>query len=224
MESTDFSVKRSRPQFAFLLLLMDLANSSNNIVEGKKKLVSTGICEPMFSSQDAALARHFEISILENHCGRYSVLNDFPILKTDHSNAILQSSIDKSETCGTTLFWMPHCPKELYATLLESNWFSTHLSKLIIIGNSFADIVTAPTSESEQLRLGRIFAASKIAHITPLPEYIEDPYIFNNTSIHVFKHDPEQHGESSDFWTISGEEKKSLEDSMPKSPIIPIVK
>jgi hypothetical protein len=41
----------------------------------------------------------------------------------------------------TTVFYMPHCGKSLYNNLLFANWSPDRLCQLIIIGNSFSNIV-----------------------------------------------------------------------------------
>ena len=47
---------------------------------------------------------------------------------------------------GVTLFFMPHCGRQLYANVLEANWGAEQLCRLAILGNSFtayADALTA---------------------------------------------------------------------------------
>mmetsp|Transcript_15813 Transcript_15813/g.64604 ORF Transcript_15813/g.64604 Transcript_15813/m.64604 type:complete len:206 (-) Transcript_15813:2320-2937(-) len=38
-----------------------------------------------------------------------------------------------------TLFFMPHCPRQLYNNVLQSNWKATQLSNVMIIGNKFSN-------------------------------------------------------------------------------------
>lgn len=38
-----------------------------------------------------------------------------------------------------TLFYMPHCEVELYDNLLEANWGTDRLNRLVLFGNSFAE-------------------------------------------------------------------------------------
>ncbi|KAJ8903647.1 hypothetical protein NDN08_004749 [Rhodosorus marinus] len=38
-----------------------------------------------------------------------------------------------------TLFFMPHCPRQLYNNVLQSNWKATQLSNAMIIGNKFSN-------------------------------------------------------------------------------------
>jgi len=217
MGTKDFAVNRSRPQFAFLLLLIELL-SMKLPPDGKEKMpLSVHICEPMFTADDAALVAHFGISLLENLCGRYNVSHPLPVLGSTSSHSDSTLSSDNS----TTLFWMPHCPKELYATVLESNWSAQNLSNIIVIGNSFESI-TSLVSETEKLRLGRIFASLKVAHVSMLPEYSDDPYIFNNTALHLFNERSEEFmSESSEFWKVSEEERLALSSafSSPSTPL-----
>ena len=211
MNIKDFAVNRSRPQFAFLLLLMELLSIDSRLEGEEKHSLTVHICEPMFTAEDAALVRHFEIFLLENFCGRYNVSHTLPVL----GNCLQEPTTDESSEVPTTLFWMPHCPKELYATVLESNWSHRNLSNIIILGNSFEGITTSLMSEAEKLRLGRIFAAQTISRVTLLSEYSEDPYIFNNTAMHVFHPTAELHAEESQFWRISDEERNALANAFP---------
>ena len=55
-------------------------------------------------------------------------------------------SVAAAEAEGVTLFFMPHCGRQLYANVLEANWGAQQLARLAILGNSFtayADALTA---------------------------------------------------------------------------------
>lgn len=199
MESIAIGASRARAQFAFLLLLSELFHTA----AGADNKIQLAICEPMFTAQDAALARHLGIQLLENRSGRYSQLEPLPVASA--SSAPSSSALDVTASSGT-LYWMPHCPKELYASLLHFNWNLSALNKTVIIGNSFADIVEGICPPAEKLRLGRIFAAHEISTASSLPNYADDPYIFNNTSVHLFSATLD--GTS---WTIPAEETATLE-------------
>ena len=205
MESSAIGANRARAQFAFLLLLLDHFKAAS----GSQTPIVVSICEPMFSRQDAALARHFGIELLENRCGRYSQAETLPLASSKaHSSSDLASTSQASST--GTLYWMPHCPKELYAALLQANWTPSLIAKTVIIGNSFQDIVDAPFSSADQPRLGRIFAAVDICSAARIPEYSDDPFIFSHSSIHMFS--SEKHHSSNDpFWTIPEAENVALE-------------
>jgi uncharacterized protein YejL (UPF0352 family) len=161
----------------------------------------------MLTAEDIAMINHFQISVLENTCGRYSISEPLPIaIKT--TNGISDRPHD--EEAGITVFWMPHCPKELYAAVLRANWSPTSLSRIIIIGNSFHNIISSLPSETDRVTLGRVFAAGPISSVFPLPEYSDDPYIFNNTCVHTFHPSSEKYSPTDPFWTIPEEEELAL--------------
>ena len=59
-------------------------------------------------------------------------------------------SVAAAEAEGVTLFFMPHCGRQLYANVLEANWGAQQLARLAILGNSFtayADALTAAQRE-----------------------------------------------------------------------------
>lgn len=200
MESSALGAKRARAQFAFLLLLMELFQGAST----PDNPITTAICEPMFSAHDAALARHFGIGLLENRAGKYSQLEPLPLASQASSTL---PSVGPSKG---TLYWMPHCPKELYASLLHCNWHPSALSNMVIIGNSFADIVESPNTPLDKTRLGRIFVSNDFASAARIPEYNDDPFIFNSTSIHIFRQNDVKDA-TDPFWTIPEEETKELE-------------
>lgn len=210
----DFSVTRSRPQFAFLLLLLDLIQSGRSEHEKDKLKLSIGICDPLFTPGDAALARHFGFEILENLCGYYSASCPLPALINSSSP---QSSLneDDDSSKGGMLCFMPHCPKELYASLLDANWTPQNLSKLVVIGNSFESITSSPSAEVEKLRNGRIFAADRVQKLATFPDY-DDPFIFNNTAIHTFeKASLIEHDDA--FWSVTEKERDALKSVLVRS-------
>ena len=59
-------------------------------------------------------------------------------------------SVAAAEAEAVTLFFMPHCGRQLYANVLEANWGAQQLARLAILGNSFtayADALTAAQRE-----------------------------------------------------------------------------
>jgi hypothetical protein len=103
---------------------------------------------------------------------------------------------------------MPHCPKELYASILSANWNSKDLSRLVIIGNSFSSITSAPAYDVEKMRNGRVFAVERVQSEAIFPDY-EDPFIFNNTAIHLFD-EASTISQEDPFWCIEDKEKDAL--------------
>jgi hypothetical protein len=63
---------------------------------------------------------------------------------------------------------MPHCGKPLYNNLLWANWTPERLSKLVLIGNRFDQLLTVDEHLPE---IKYIIRAIKIAEITPLPYF-----------------------------------------------------
>lgn len=207
MAPSSYHMRNARVQFSFLLLLMDLMNSINNSSEEPNKRASVGICEPLFVSEDIALLQHFQISTLKNTFGSYPVSDPLPVAGNPTP---LTDPKDEDINTGYTLFWMPHCPRELYSAVLRSNWAPHMLSRVIIIGNSLPGICESLPSEINRVRNGRIFAANLVVSTSPLPEYSEDPFVFSGTCIHTFS--PPDNLPNDPFWSVPTEEDASLQE------------
>lgn len=124
---------------------------------------------------------------------------------------LLENNLEgKYKANKTTLFYLPHCPKQLTNNLLWYNW-DLHLKNCIVISNSFVR-VTENLSKKELVK-----NANYIADI--LPYTFEFAVIntfkffdvFNDTAIHVFPLTkliliPE------DFWANREEPKYDLDD------------
>lgn len=137
------------------------------------------------------------------------ILRELDCVVLSH-NSEGKCSVDASTGCDVTLFYLPHCPKQLSNNLLWANW-GLNLSKCIIIANSFTNII-----ENTPSRLLREFAQ----YITKISPYtIELAVIntfkfyevFNDTAIHIFPHKdiiliPE------DFWESREEPQYSDDD------------
>ncbi|KAK3592636.1 hypothetical protein CHS0354_034712 [Potamilus streckersoni] len=86
---------------------------------------------------------------------------------------------------GVSLVFMPHCGKGLYNNLLWSNW-SPRLQNLIIIGNSFAQIVLS-TPKRFLLRAGNfILKVQPYTTEKDLPINSKFSDVFNDTVIQFF--------------------------------------
>ncbi|KAL5016165.1 hypothetical protein ScPMuIL_005754 [Solemya velum] len=97
--------------------------------------------------------------------------------------------LDKNEECKRkchkpTLFYMPHCGKSLYNNLLWSNW-SLGLSNLIIIGNSFSNMVDK-NPRKQMKKAEYILSIQPYTSEVMLPQTYRLKDVFNDTAIHTF--------------------------------------
>lgn len=125
--------------------------------------VKVYVYDPIFSESERVILTKFNCEVL-NH------------------NSEGKHSIKDNES---TLFYLPHCPKQLCNNLLWSNW-GLKLSCCIIICNSFTNIL-----EAEPTRI----LAKSCEYILNISPYVVElavinnfKYhdIFNDTAIHIF--------------------------------------
>jgi len=115
---------------------------------------------------------------------------------------------------GCTLFFMPHCGRELYSNLLGANWGAAPLSQLLVLGNSFRAYAGGPGTEVAAA-WSPLFRALQIVSevsIGPAPGTTSSrrgdselfANAFNNTSLHAFA-DETMRDLPSDWWERSFE-------------------
>ncbi|KAK9887193.1 hypothetical protein WA026_021034 [Henosepilachna vigintioctopunctata] len=145
------------------------------------------IFDPVFSEDDQYLLRHFNITVLgENLEGKY---------RNDQS---------------TTIFFLPHCPKQLTNNILWINW-GLNLHYCILICNSFAGLIENNTKKY------LIKSAEYILKIYPytvelaIANTFKFYDIFNDTAIHIF---PQNRLNllPIDFWKFQSEPRYTEED------------
>ena len=113
-------------------------------------------------------------------------------------------SIAKEPNSGT-LFYLPHCPKQLTSDILWSNWKPNILGSspvkehgdlscgLYILGNSFEGITTSLPDRLLKESAEYILLASKFVFETKVCNCYKYSDIFNDTSLHSFPIDKLPH-------------------------------
>ena len=91
---------------------------------------------------------------------------------------------------GRCLFLVQHCPRALYSNLLEAHWGPEGLSRLIVLGNSFAALADNATGGGSGAgieawcRVTR--AASLVTEVSISSGRGELDHAFGGTSLHTF--------------------------------------
>ncbi|KAF5295986.1 hypothetical protein FQA39_LY12758 [Lamprigera yunnana] len=144
--------------------------------------------DPIFNDDDHAILKNFELNVLSyNNEGKYQLV---------HSS--------------TTIFFLPHCPKQLSNNLLWANW-GLSLSYCIVIANSFTKIIE--THSKRHILENAPYILNISPFVTELPIINTFKYfdIFNDLAIHIF---PLENLSfiSEDFWQYRIEPKYSEEE------------
>lgn len=119
--------------------------------------------DPIFYTQEKEILKKLGLTVLEeNQEGKY-----------------------KSNSDSATLFFLPHCPKQLTNNLLWSNW-NLKIKNCIIIANSFNTIVEENTKDS--LVKSCNYLTNILTYTVELPIINTFKYydVFNDTAIHIF--------------------------------------
>ncbi|GJT05333.1 protein sensitivity to red light reduced 1 [Tanacetum coccineum] len=120
-------------------------------------------------------------------------LTELNVLKKLGLRPLFVNELAKRKVMKPMVFFMPHCPAELYENLLETNWNNEMLNKIMILGNSFA-------KRCEHYRSGGSGnSVSSITHMLALepftkefkvPRFLVDfSHAFRGTSWHIFNVD-----------------------------------
>ncbi|XP_047470688.1 SRR1-like protein [Penaeus chinensis] len=112
---------------------------------------------------------------------------DERVLDSLNFTVVKENEEGKKRVLTSTLFYMPHCGKELYNNLLWANWNAESLPMCVIIGNSFSTIVQNVPSRILKQYYNFIERAEMLYEEYPLKSLVEHDDVFNDISIHIMK-------------------------------------
>lgn len=128
----------------------------------------------------------------------------------EHYNCIqlLENCEAKYNVNKTTLFYMPHCPKQLSNNLIWSNW-GLNLRNCLILANSFNTIVENTTKRL--LKINGYYITKILPYCIEIAVVNNFKFyeVFNDTALHIF---PNLHVISNDFWSDNAEPEYLDED------------
>uniref|UniRef100_T1L246 SRR1-like domain-containing protein n=1 Tax=Tetranychus urticae TaxID=32264 RepID=T1L246_TETUR len=80
--------------------------------------------------------------VFTDHEKKFLSANGFKIMDVNEKGA--------RKITSSTFFYMPHCPIPMYNNLLWSNWSSSSLSKMVLLGTSFESLVNSFIDSDQQ--------------------------------------------------------------------------
>lgn len=134
------------------------------IIALKEKYQLSGIkfFDPIFTKEEQEILKKLNFEVLtDNKEGKY----------------IAQSS---------TLFFLPHCPKQITNNLLWINWLPENLKNLTLICNSFSTIIESTPERFLKPNANYIIDINTYTDEHQLDNCFKFTDIFNDTSIHTF--------------------------------------
>lgn len=147
-----------------------------SIIKEDLKIPVAKFYDPVLLSSDKDILEKLNFSVLsENKEGKYQV---------DHS----------------TLFYLPHCPKQIINNLLFTNWKSERLKNITLICNSFNTIIESTPERLLRPNAHFLLEINPFATEVELENCYRFKDIFNDFSIHTFSADKLE-ALPSDFWS-----------------------
>lgn len=131
--------------------------------------------DPVFTNQEKEILRQLDGIVLEENLeGKYAARQN-------------------------TLFYLPHCPKQISNNLLWKNWNLEKLGRIYLICNSFEQIITNSPERFLQNNAHYILQIAENTVEVPIENNFKYTDIFNDTSFHYFNTTLLQ-SEGSSFW------------------------
>ncbi|KAJ1634813.1 hypothetical protein T492DRAFT_970878 [Pavlovales sp. CCMP2436] len=88
-----------------------------------------------------------------------------------------------------TLFYMPHCDRQLYEAVLDANWPPTsELERVWVLGNSFGAYAERVVDRNRYTPTPRLEAVQRYTREVEVPDRFHVGGVFNNLSLHAFLH------------------------------------
>ncbi|KAB0802350.1 hypothetical protein PPYR_04536 [Photinus pyralis] len=119
--------------------------------------------DPIFTDNDSEILKSLGISVLHGNIeGKY-----------------------KLSEKSATLFYLPHCPKQLTNNLLWANWGMV-LNYCVIISNSFTNVIESNSKRHIEKNADYILNISPFVTELPIINSFKYYDIFNDLAIHIF--------------------------------------
>ncbi|XP_041763253.1 SRR1-like protein [Anopheles merus] len=159
-------------------------------VRNKANLVAKGqFFDPVFTPSEVDTLQHAlgETVLQENLEGKYSVERK-------------------------TLFFLPHCPKQIVNNLLWKNWYPNRLPNVVLLCNSFSTVVNNAPDRLLRINAGYILRAVDLFQEVPLRNSFRFGDIFNDTSLHYFANNDRPAGDNAAVWDCTVEPSYAEDD------------
>lgn len=148
------------------------------LVIDKYRCSRTKVYDPVFTNCDKSVLIELGLQVIEDNCEGH------------HPNNSQQ-----------TLYFFPHCPRELSNNLLHANWSQQCLPKCLIIANSFESLVLHTPERVLLQDYYYLFKVQQVVEELPLINNFHHLDVFNDLSVHTFPEDRCINLDQTDFWT-----------------------
>ena len=190
----EFSSTKYFSQFA--QLLKKASENTNRI----SRIVCLGLGK-VTSCRIARIQLYFLLA-LKNELGVSEVQVSDPvfseqeidILSQEFGLEVVESNLEgkfKASPDGQTLFYLPHCPKQLTNNLLWANWNRDSLSRSLLVGNSFKRILTHNLKKTIESQAIFVDLCSEFTLETEIVNSYSSKDIFNDLSLHSWPSPPQ---------------------------------
>ena len=126
---------------------------------------------------------------------------------------VLQENLEgKYSVERKTLFFLPHCPKQIVNNLLWKNWYPHRLPNVVLLCNSFSTVVNNAPDRLLRINAGYILRAVDLFQEVPLRNSFRFGDIFNDTSLHYFANNDRPAGENAAVWDCTVEPSYAEDD------------
>jgi hypothetical protein len=164
-----------------------------------------------------------ELADLLNLKGKMSIFDpvmtdlDKQLCEKHQIHVIKEDEKGKRTVKQPTLFYMPHCSRNLYSNTISANWTPTSLTNLHIIGNRFDmyvgryvsiphqdNFLTPINSQLERDLLREcpyLIPANTIVQTVSFPKKFDDDKVFNDLAIQWFPSAVVPQDENDSFWS-----------------------
>lgn len=137
--------------------------------------------------------------------------SDKEVLKSLDCEILTENKEGKYKATHPTLFYLPHCPKQITNNLLYTNWTAKELGNLVLICNSFKSIVESTPERFLRPNAHYLLEINPFVDEQEIANCFKFTDIFNDFSIHTFS-SAKLARAGEDFWKVGKEPVYSAED------------